>query len=81
MDYFYCKIIKNSKIMKINKFPKGYYNISTRNNGKITLQFDKNGGLCNMTPKIGDILNTYRGRTRAFIPEIKNAIYDELSQH
>lgn len=63
---------------KNNKFPKGYY-IINKGSEKITLQFDKNGGLCEVSPRVGDILNTYRGRTREFIPEIRKIIYDELS--
>ena len=47
------------------------------NNGKgkirikdVTLLFDKNGGLYDIRPRIGNVLNTYRGRTRAWVDDI-----------
>lgn len=60
--------------MKINKFPKGYKKVFIKNQEPTILQFDKNGGLCNMTPRIPDIFNQYKGRTRALIPEMINSI-------
>jgi hypothetical protein len=34
------------------------------------LQFDKNGQLCDMQPRIGDILNQHRGQTRLCVKQI-----------
>lgn len=53
----------------INKYPKGYVKYSHKDDS-VLLQFDKNGGLCDVKPRVADIFNTYKGRTRAFVPEM-----------
>lgn len=63
------KFNKNQKTM----FPKGQINYTVKG-VKYKLQFDKNGQLCDLQPRIGDVFNTYKGRVRIFIPEIIDAI-------
>ena len=63
------KFNKNQKTM----FPKGQINYTVKG-VKYKLQFDKNGQLCDLQPRIGDVFNTYKGRVRTFIPEIIDAI-------
>lgn len=58
---------------KINKYPKGVKKLFFGEE-MVTLQFDKNGGLCDVQPRIGDIFNTYKGRTRCFIYEISQIL-------
>ena len=59
--------------MITNKFQKGKINYTVKD-VKYKLQFDKNGQLCDLQPRIGDVFNTYKGRVRTFIPEIIDAI-------
>lgn len=55
--------VESAKVV-IDKYPKG--EVVMDNPGyKLTLKFDKNGGLWDMTPRVGDLLNTYRGRARS----------------
>jgi hypothetical protein len=63
----------NKKSKTMNKFPKGQINYTVKG-VKYKLQFDKNGQLCDLQPRIGDVFNTYKGRTRLFIPEIIDII-------
>ena len=63
----------NQKFNKAQKFPKGQINYIIKN-VKYKLQFDKNGQLCDLQPRVGDVFNTYKGRVRTFIPEIIDAI-------
>ena len=65
----------NKKSKTMNKFPKGQINYTVKG-VKYKLQFDKNGQLCDLQPRIGDVFNTYKGRVRTFIPEIINMIKD-----
>lgn len=51
-------------------YPKGYKKIYNKKELVCTLQFDKNGQLCNMFPRIGDLLNMYRGQTRLCISKL-----------
>ena len=60
---------------KVNKYPKGVKKLFFGEK-VITLQFDKNGGLCDVQPRVGNIFNTYKGRTRCFIPEIYQLLKD-----
>lgn len=66
--------------MSTNKFPKGQINYIIKN-VKYKLQFDKNGQLCDLQPRVGDVFNIYKGRTRLFIPNIvesiKSAVYEK----
>ena len=57
-------------------YPKGYKKIYKGKQVVTTLQFDKNGQLCDMTPRIGDLLNQYRGQTRLCIPKIINKVLE-----
>lgn len=59
--------------MSTNKFPKGQINYIVKT-VKYKLQFDKNGQLCDLQPRVGNVFNTYKGRVRTFIPEIIDAI-------
>ena len=59
--------------MTTNKFPKGNINYTVKG-VKYKFQFDKNGQLCDLQPRIGDVFNIYKGRVRTFIPEIIDAI-------
>lgn len=65
--------------MTTNKFPKGRISYIV-NNVKYRFQFDKNGQLCDLQPRVGDVFNTYKGRTRLFIPniveDIKSIVYE-----
>lgn len=63
------KFNKNQKTM----FPKGQINYTVKG-VKYKLQFDKNGQLCDLQPRVGDVFNTYKGRVRTFIPEIIDMI-------
>lgn len=63
------KFNKNQKTM----YPKGQINYTVKG-VKYKLQFDKNGQLCDLQPRVGDVFNTYKGRVRIFIPEIIDMI-------
>ena len=47
----------------------GYKNLHFGPN-KVTIVFDKIGRICDIQPRIDDLLNTYRGRQRNSIPAI-----------
>lgn len=69
------KVRKSITKKFINKYPKGIKKLFFGDN-VVILQYDKNGGLCDVQPRVADVFNTYKGRTRIFIDEIYQILKD-----
>lgn len=67
MQKFQKQFRKKQQTRNLN----GYKNLHFGPN-KVTITFDKIGRICDIQPRINDLLNTYRGRQRNSIPEIIN---------
>lgn len=65
MQKFQKQFRKKQQTRNLN----GYKNLHFSSN-KITITFDKIGRICDIQPRINDLLNTYRGRQRNSIPAI-----------